>query len=285
MSEWIAQFLESATSSGSITIYVFVLLGGVAASFTPCTYPVLPLTVGYVGNMAAGSKSRGFFLSLALVTGMALVYAVVGTIFAAIGLQFGAIWGNGWAVFAIAWFFILMSLFLMDVFPFPAPKFLQNLQGKRRNRQGMIGAFVVGGVSGLVIGPCTGPILAIVVLAVATTLQQAEGAAFLLQVLNGGFKLFLFGLGQGTLIILCGTFAGLLSHLPKSGRWMIILKKGFAMLVLAGAGLLLIYVGQATNFPDLTRLLAATEAVSSETETEPASPLQTGEFGGDEFLN
>jgi len=284
MSDWLTTMLDNAVSSGSVLVYILVFAGGVVASFTPCTYPVLPLTVGYVGNAAGGKKSRGFFLSLALVFGMALAYAVVGTIFAALGMQFGAVWANGWAVFAIAWFFILMSLFLMDVFPFPAPKFLQNLRAKTGNRQGLFGAVVVGGVSGLVVGPCTGPILAIVIVAVSTTLKEASGLGFVLQLLNGGFKLFLFGLGQGALILLCGTFAGLLAYLPKSGKWMLTVKKTFAMLVLAGASLLLIYVGQATNFPDLTRLLAETESNVTESVEELAPAAHQSEFGGDEFL-
>ena len=285
MIEWLTQMLRDAVVSGSPLLYVLVFAGGVAASFTPCTYPVLPLTVGYIGNTAGGSKSRGFVLSLALVAGMALVYAVVGTVFAALGMQFGAIWANGWAVFAIAWFFILMSLFLMDVFTFPVPKFLQRLQGKGGGRRGVLGAFVVGGVSGLVVGPCTGPILAIVVVAVSTTLKQAEGLAFVGQALSGGLKLFLFGLGQGALILLCGTFAGLLSRLPKSGRWMVTLKKGFAMLVMAGASLLLVYAGQATDFPDLTQFLADAEAPAAGSVEQAPTPADGSVFGGDEFLD
>ena len=282
MSQWLTQMLSDAVASGSLMLYVLVFVGGLAASVTPCTYPVLPLTVGYIGNTAGGSKGKGFLLSLALVFGMALVYAVVGTVFAALGMQFGAIWANGWAVFAIAWFFIVMSLFLLDVFTFPVPKFLQRLQGQGGRRQGVLGAFLVGGVSGLVVGPCTGPILAIILVAVSTTLRQAEGLGFVLQALSGGLKLFLFGLGQGALILLCGTFAGLLSRLPKSGQWMVTLKKGFAMLVMAGASLLLVYVGQATDFPSLTQFLADTESVAAEPAPEPVS----GEgFGGDEFLD
>ena len=202
MTEWLSQMLNDAVDSGSVLIYFFVFAGGVLASFTPCTYPVMPLTVGYIGNMSGGSRFRGFLLSVALVSGMALVYAVFGTVFAALGMQFGAIWGNGWAVFAIAWFFILMSLFLLDIFTFPTPKFLYNMQAKvgGKKRQGFVGALLVGGVSGLVVGPCTGPILAIVIVAVSTTLQQAEGAAFAFQAAAGGLKLFLFGFGHDHLM-------------------------------------------------------------------------------------
>jgi len=278
--------LREGVAAGSLSVYVLVFLGGVMASFTPCTYPVLPLTVGYIGHQAGGQKGRGFVLSLALVCGLAVVYAAVGTIFAAIGMQFGAIWANGWAVFVIAWFFLLMALLLLDVFSFPVPKFLQRLQARGGRRQGLFGAFLVGGVSGLVVGPCTGPILAIVVVAVATTLQEAQGAAFVLAALSGGAKLFLFGFGQGALILLCGTFAGLVSRLPRAGAWMVQIKKGFALLVLAGASLLFVYVGQATDFPDLTRLLAQAEGgrVQAPVAQPENGTAESSGFGGDEFL-
>lgn len=286
MSEWLTQMLNDAVDSGSVLIYFFVFAGGVLASFTPCTYPVLPLTVGYIGNMAGGSKFRGFLLSLTLVSGMAFVYAVIGTIFAALGMQFGAIWANGWAVFAIAWFFILMSLFLLDIFSFPTPKFLYNIQAKvgGQQRKGFLGAFLVGGVSGLVVGPCTGPILAIVIVAVSTTLQEAQGAAFAFQAFAGGLKLFLFGLGQGAIILLAGTFVGFMAHMPKSGQWMVTIKKAFAVLIIAGASLLLVYVGQATDFPELTELISGGETstdVADDIELLDSQPL----YGGDEFLD
>ncbi len=286
MIDSIQEMLSQALQTGSFAVYALVFLGGVLASFTPCTYPVLPLTVGYIGNAAAGRRSRGFLLSLALVLGLAVVYAIVGVVFAALGLQMGLIWGNGWAVFAIAWFFILMSLMLVDVLPFPVPKFLQKLRAKTGGPQGIGGAFLVGGVSGLVVGPCTGPILGVVLVAVAATLEQASGFAFAVQVLDGGFKLFLFGLGQGALILLCGTFAGLLSRLPKSGQWMVTLRKGFALLILAGASLLLVYVGQATDFPNLTQLLAQAEdqPAAGTAESAAESPNQD-RFGGEQFLD
>ena len=91
------------------------------------------------------------------------------------------------------------------------------------------------------------------------------------------------GRGQGSLIFLCGTFSGLLGYLPKSGRWMVRVKKGFALLVLAGASLLFVYVGQSTDFPRLIDLLARLEAQEPPpTELDEAPPTQ--EFGGDEFL-
>ena len=115
-------------------------------------------------------------------------------------------------------------------------------------------------------------------------------------------KLFLFGLGQGTLILLAGTFTGFLSKLPRSGQWMDKVKKGFALAVMLAASLMLVYVGQATDFPDLSRIIsgaggAEAPVVRSSDEgpgsAAPALPApddggagdRDGGFGGDEFLD
>ena len=57
----------------SITMsFIAAFLGGLLASFTPCVYPMIPITAGVIGNRnIGGSKAKGFFLSLIYVSGMA----------------------------------------------------------------------------------------------------------------------------------------------------------------------------------------------------------------------
>ena len=286
MSEFLQAMLEEQLSSGSVLAYLVLFAGGVVAGFTPCVYPVLPLTIGYIGNSAGDRKSRAALLSIVLVVGMALVYAVVGMIFTAVGTPFGSLLNNGWVLSALAIFFILMALFLMEVFTFPMPGFLAGLSGKAGKRKSVIGALVVGAASGLVVGPCTGPILGAVLLYIGTGLKDAQGLAYAVQVVDGGVKLFLFGLGQGSLIIICGISAGMLTRLPKAGQWMVWIKKGFAMLIILWACLLLVFVGQNTNFPNLTGLLGGASSSSDEGPVESAGEVSPEDrFGGDEFLD
>lgn len=274
MIEQIQLLLEEAFRQDTLGLYFLMFGGGLLASVTPCTYPVLPLTIGYIGNQAGGSRLRAFFLSLSLVTGLAVVYAVLGGMVAAVGGTVGSILGNGWILYAIAMYYLMIGLFLLDVFQLPTIGFFSRLQTRSSNKKGVLGAFIIGGLSGLIVGPCTGPILAVALGSIALTLENAHGVAYALQIVKGSFLLFLFGFGQGALILLAGIFTGFIHMLPKAGNWMEAVKKGFALLIIAGASLLLVFVGQNTDFPSLTRFLAGLEP-SAVQYSPPKAPSET----------
>ena len=62
--------------------------------------------------------------------------------------------------------------------------------------------------------------------------------------LRQGSVLFVFSLGLGALLILVGTFAGVLSALPKSGQWMVFIKKIFGVLMIIIGEFFIIKAGQ-----------------------------------------
>jgi cytochrome c-type biogenesis protein len=214
--------------------YLAVYLGGVLVSFTPCVYPLLPITIAFIGAHSSGSRSRGFFLSLIYVLGMAVTYVVLGAVAALSGRLFGQVQANPWTSFFIGNVCFLMGLSMLDVFTITVrtPGFIMRAQPRKR-RSGAAGSFLVGAASGLVMSPCTAPALA-VVLSYAATRQNVAFASSLM---------FVFAIGMGTLLILVGTFAGLLASIPKSDAWMIRISHIFGWILLGTGEFFLINAG------------------------------------------
>lgn len=213
--------------------FLAVYLGGVLISFTPCVYPVIPITVAFIGARG-GSKGRAFFLSLIYVLGMAVTYTILGAVAALSGKLFGQIQSNPWTYFIIGNICILMGLSMFDLFALSVrtPDFITRMQSKKR-MEGVAGGFLVGAASGLIMGPCTAPVLA-VILSYAATRQNVAFASTLM---------FVFACGMGTLLILAGTFAGLLAGIPKSGAWMVRINRLFGWILLGAGEYFLIHAG------------------------------------------
>ena len=81
----------------------------------------------------------------------------------------------------------------------------------------------MGVAAGFVAAPCTAPVLGLLLAYVGQTRN----------VVWGGSLLFVFALGLGLLLMLLGIFSGLLTSLPKAGRWMDLIKKGFGFAMIA----------------------------------------------------
>ncbi len=216
--------LQSALGTSLLYSSGISFAGGLAASLTPCVYPLLPVIASYVGSSSLGSSTRktAFLLSLAYVLGLAVVYSGLGIAAALTGMLFGSIGANPWVQIAVANVFILLGLNMMDAIPLP---FLSGRSAGDSGKKGITGAFLLGAASGLVASPCTAPVLGVVLTYVATTQN----------VLWGFVLLFSFSLGFGMLLLAVGTFSGVAAALPKPGNWMVYLKKslGLAMIVLA----------------------------------------------------
>ena len=194
---------------------------GVLVSFTPCVYPLVPITVGYIGGSARGSRLKGFILSVIYALGIATTYSILGAVASLTGKVFGQIAGSPWPYFIVANACIFFGLVLLDVFRIPLPTF----SVKRIEPKGIISVFLFGMISGLVVGPCTAPALATILVYVGTKQNLVYGMSLL----------FCFAYGLCTVLILAGTFSSMLVNLPKSGMWIERAKK-LCGLVLIGIG-------------------------------------------------
>lgn len=249
MSKELSDSLSAALGQGSAVAVAFAFLLGLFVGFSPCVYPVLPLTVAYIGGISKGGKLNGFLYSLLYVLGMAVVYCTVGVVSALIGGDLRSLWGNGWVLLAFANFFLFMALWQLGVIRISLP---QLAGGKRRS--GALGALGVGAASGLIVGPCTVPGLAAMLTLVSASAARGGEGTHLGGLLFGIVAMFAYSLGLGSLILICGTFSGVLANLPRSGRWLNVIEKVFAVVMILLAEFFLIYLGQNARFPLLSRL-------------------------------
>ncbi len=209
-----------------------VFAAGVAVSFTPCVYPIVPVTLGVIGARSGGGPWRGFMLSSIYVFGMALTYAALGVFAALSGRLFGQISASPWTHIVVANLCLLFGLAMLDVFQLPQLRLTAG--PAQRGPQGVVGVFLFGMAAGLIVGPCTAPVLAALLVYVGTQHN----------VLYGFLLLLSFGYGVGFLLVLLGSFTGLMTSLPRSGAWMARVKKLFGWGMVGVAEYLLIKSGE-----------------------------------------
>src|SRR5688572_18061488 len=198
---------------------------GLLTSLTPCVYPMIPITAAVIaGSAEKSSRKRTVLLTLTYALGLALLYATMGLIAGMTGSLFGTIASNPWARFAIGNLLVIFALAMWDVIPINAPRRLLSWAG------GLGGGsypavFMLGATSGIVAAPCGAPAFAAVLTFVASTGSAALGFLYL----------FVFSIGMTALLVLVGLFSGTLSVLPRSGAWLIWMKRiaGLIMLVMA----------------------------------------------------
>jgi thiol:disulfide interchange protein DsbD len=212
-----------------------VYVGGVLTSLTPCLYPMIPVTVSIVGGNA-GERRPIARLSLALtyVVGLAGAYSALGLLAGLTGTLFGSVSTNPWLLFAMANVMLLAAMMMADVLPVPIPQAARDRAANLGEGGRYAGVLVMGIASGLVAAPCGAPVMAAIL-----TWVTATGSAWL-----GFLYLFAFSLGMSSLLLGFALLADTSLRLPRAGRWMLWVKRAFAIILLGVAEYYLISMGQ-----------------------------------------
>lgn len=217
----------AAALSDSPLLALGALFGaGVLTSFTPCVYPMIPITVSVIGGTAKEGQSRRRTLGMTLTytVGLATLYAFLGMLAGLSGTLFGSVSASPWALLAIGNLLLLFALFMLDVFPVPVPRKLLDWAGRKEGGS-YGGVFLLGATSGVVTAPCGAPAFAVILTWVAATEAGLMGFVYL----------FVFSMGMTALLIVVGLFSGTLALLPRSGAWMVWVKRGAAVIMLGMA--------------------------------------------------
>lgn len=212
-----------------------LFVAGVGTSLTPCIYPMIPITVGVLGGAgaAARSRSRVVALTLAYVAGFALVYALLGLLAGLTHTIFGTVSSNRWAYLVVANILLAAALAMFDVIPVRLPAWLLGWAAARRAGS-IAGTFVMGGASGVIAAPCGAPAFAAVIAWIGVSQHAVWGFVSAL----------VFSLGMTAVLVVAGLAAGALAALPRSGVWMLWVKRVAAVVILIMAEYYLVRAGE-----------------------------------------
>lgn len=213
-----------AKSSFLVVISFFAL--GLLIAFTPCVFPLLPILITVIAGKNISHK-RSFMLAFSYILGGAFVYAIAGIIAASLGHSISVWFQTWWVSVILAVLFAIFALSMFGLFDIKLPVAIQQkLNSSVNNAQGgsIIGSFVIGGLSNLILSPCVTAPLAGALVYISTTGNQ----------LLGGLALFALGFGSGIPLLIIAVFGKKL--LPKSGSWMLITKQVLGLIMLGMTG-------------------------------------------------
>ncbi len=208
---------------GLLVTFLLVFLGGLALNLTPCVYPMIPITITYFGGQAQGKKGSLIAHSFLYVIGMAVTYSILGVVAAMTGGLFGSAHQYPPVLIGIALVMGILALSMFDVYEFRMPQFVNRLAGS--SQKGFVGTFLMGLTVGIVAAPCIGPF----VLGLLTYVGNKGNAVL------GLALFFVLAIGMGVPFIVLGFFSGSIQRLPRSGAWMIWVRKIFGFILLAMA--------------------------------------------------
>ena len=222
-----APLTSSQSVAETVVMLLLALLAGLAFNIMPCVLPVLPLIVSRMVNISKEHPSRRIALGLTFCVGIAAFFIAVGVLSSALRLTTGAVFNLSdpyrYATFDIIMvvFLVVFAMFMFDILPLTLPS---SISGKTTDASTFSGSFGMGFLAAILSIPCSGAILAAVLIWV-----QAQ------HWLMGFWVFLLMGIGMALPYAVLVLAPNLLNRIPKPGGWMDQFKKamGFALLLLA----------------------------------------------------
>lgn len=225
-----AETSEAASSqdplSRTILMLLLALAGGALFNIMPCVLPVLPLIISRMMNITKESAAKRIKLGLSFCLGIISFFLIIAIISTAIRLTTGSVFNLSdpyrYPVFDIIMvlFLVIFAMFMFDIFTVVLPS---SVTGASASGTGFISSVGMGFLAAILSTPCSGAILAAVLV-----WAQAQSAMM-------GFLVFvLLGIGMALPYAILILAPALLNKMPKPGTWMEQFKKamGFALLLL-----------------------------------------------------
>jgi thiol:disulfide interchange protein DsbD len=211
---------DTIRQRGWAVALLVVFLGGLALNLTPCVYPMITITVSYFGGAGEQrSLGRAFLSALVYCAGIVLTYSTLGLVAALTGSLFGSLLQSPVVLVGIALLLVALALSLFGLYEIQPPQALLQRATGLSSKAGFIGVFFLGAMMGIIAAPCLAPFVVALLAFVGQT-----GNPWI-----GWWLFFVFACGLGVPYLVLGTFSGLLTRLPKSGTWMVWVKRVFGV--------------------------------------------------------
>jgi thiol:disulfide interchange protein len=214
-----------ATAQQDLLPFLLAAFGfGLASLFTPCVFPMIPITVSFFLNQGAGSAKRGWTQALLFCSGIVVLFTSLGFLITAIAGPFGVVqlgsspWVNGF----IALVFFVFALSLLGAFELTIPSGLLTRLSSASQGGGHLATLLMGLTFSLTSFACIGPIVGPLLIA---SVQQ-KGAQPVLGMMA-------FAIGLAAPFFFLALFPSYLRRLPRSGGWMVRVKIVLGFVVLA----------------------------------------------------
>ena len=219
---------------------------GLAAIFTPCVFPMMPITVSYFLNQSEGQTSRAASLKQALLFcgGIVVLFSALGLIATSLLGPFGVVQlgSNVWVNGLIALIFVVFGLSLLGAYEITIPSFILTKLDSASRGGGTLGTLLMGLTFSLASFACVGPFV---------------GTLLAASVTQGGWRpaagMATFATGLALPFFLLALFPSYLKKLPKSGGWLGRVKVVMGFVIIAAALKYLASVDQVLRWGFLTR--------------------------------
>ncbi|MBL7226224.1 MAG: thioredoxin family protein [Desulfobacteraceae bacterium] len=190
-----------------------IFAGGLALNLTPCVYPLIPVTVSYFSGRSGQGRGRLIIHGACYLGGLSITNSVLGVTAALTGGLMGAMLQNPVVLAFVAFVLVFFSTSLFGLWELRLPSGLTRVAS--RTYAGYFGSIFVGLTLGIVAAPCIGPFIIGLLTWVASM-----GSPWL------GFLIFFtLSLGMGIPLFLLAMFSGQIDRLPRSGEWMLWVRK------------------------------------------------------------
>ncbi|MEI0607163.1 cytochrome c biogenesis protein CcdA [Brachyspira pulli] len=229
---------ENATSienyiKGSDNIFITLILifaAGLASVLLPCTYPLLSITVSILGTTtdSKNNKKSSVLASLLFALGVITTYTLLGAVVSVAGfafhktILFGSIGYNPIVLTILVLLFLYFTFSMAGFYEIKAPSFLQSAKTNAysKKNQSIFHKYIMGLLAGIVATPCAAPIIAVIL-----------EIGFLNPVF-ATLYMAVYALGFASVLFILGTFASILTKMPKAGTWMVYVKYVFTFLMM-----------------------------------------------------